>query len=174
MKKIIAIFLSFTLMFSSLVPIFAAELENKDTIEIPVYSSYEEFVTASAKERDIFHGWIVGAAVVRISQDERDCELMFNWSGNTLISQFRFKKARISSTSLLSDTTYATFGSGVNFRYSSPVVAAVAGTVTIGEFKLSLDVDRVKISVDDLQIYSLDSGAWRGCILTNESNWPVL
>lgn len=176
MKKFISFILSFVMLFAMSVTAFAAEIPeetatNTIEIEIPVVyfdntNEYEQYLTALeetvSKNRATNGATVLSAAVVRNGTTD-ECELYMNWTGDELYSAFRFKEMEVKSTSILFAKTYGTFGNGTSYTYKY-VVAAAVGSVKIGDVEIDSDVEKVKVTCEDMQGYNLTSASWLSAV----------
>lgn len=176
MKKMLSILLSAFMLFSMSMTAFAAELPeepttNKTEIEIPVVyfdstNEYEQYLVALeetvSNSRATRGATVLSAAVIRNGTSD-DCELYMNWTGDELYSAFRFKEMEVKSTSILFAETYGTFGNGSSYTYRY-VVAAAIGSVKIGDVEIDSDVEKVKVTCEDMQGYNLTSASWLSAV----------
>lgn len=58
---------------------------------------------------------------------------------------------------------YATFGTGRHF-VTRPATAGMTGSVKIGDFKLSSDINKVIVKSSGLQAYNLTKATWQSSI----------
>ncbi len=113
---------------------------------------------------------VISAAVVRSGSSE-DCELYIEWDGNAVYSSFRYKQITVKTTSMLGDEKpYATFGTGRHF-VTRPATAGMTGSVKIGDFKLSSDINKVIVKSSSLQAYNLTKATWQSSIEFSGMVW---
>lgn len=83
------------------------------------------------------------------------CQISLRWSGNIMVSNYRYNSLEIKSTSLLFPTVYDTLG----YRFMSAQPAALAGTVHAGTFSVPVSVSKIKLDFSGLQLYDM-AGDW--------------
>lgn len=88
-----------------------------------------------------------------------------------LYSSFRYKQITVKTTSMLGDEKpYATFGTGRHF-VTRPATAGMTGSVKIGDFKLSSDINKVIVKSSSLQAYNLTKATWQSSIEFSGMVW---
>lgn len=93
------------------------------------------------------------------------------WDGNAVYSSFRYKQITVKTTSMLGDEKpYATFGTGRHF-VTRPATAGMTGSVKIGDFKLSSDINKVIVKSSSLQAYNLTKATWQSSIEFSGMVW---
>lgn len=65
---------------------------------------------------------------------------------------------------------YATFGTGRHF-VTRPATAGMTGSVKIGDFKLSSDINKVIVKSSSLQAYNLTKATWQSSIEFSGMVW---
>ena len=86
-------------------------------------------------------------------------------------SSFRYKQITVKTTSMLGDEKpYATFGTGRHF-VTRPATAGMTGSVKIGDFKLSSDINKVIVKSSSLQAYNLTKATWQSSIEFSGMVW---
>ena len=91
--------------------------------------------------------------------------------GNAVYSSFRYKQITVKTTSMLGDEKpYATFGTGRHF-VTRPATAGMTGSVKIGDFKLSSDINKVIVKSSSLQAYNLTKATWQSSIEFSGMVW---
>lgn len=76
-----------------------------------------------------------------------------------------------SSVDMLGDEKpYATFGTGRHF-VTRPATAGMTGSVKIGDFKLSSDINKVIVKSSSLQAYNLTKATWQSSIEFSGMVW---
>lgn len=84
---------------------------------------------------------------------------------------FRYKQITVKTTSMLGDEKpYATFGTGRHF-VTRPATAGMTGSVKIGDFKLSSDINKVIVKSSSLQAYNLTKATWQSSIEFSGMVW---
>lgn len=68
------------------------------------------------------------------------------------------------------DYLYATFGTGRHF-VTRPATAGMTGSVKIGDFKLSSDINKVIVKSSSLQAYNLTKATWQSSIEFSGMVW---
>lgn len=77
----------------------------------------------------------------------------------------------VKTTSMLGDEKpYATFGTGRHF-VTRPATAGMTGSVKIGDFKLSSDINKVIVKSSSLQAYNLTKATWQSSIEFSGMVW---
>lgn len=93
------------------------------------------------------------------SGDTTTCQLSIFYFGGSAYQNWRYKLIDVKSTSILSPVNYKTFGNGVSYTYlNNP--AAPAGVLYVGNMNIPTNVDRVRITHNDLQAFSMNSASW--------------
>lgn len=170
-KILSSIFLAMVMIVTFCIQAMATEIENETYIEVPIVTVNENLNVAeigkilldSAKTstNDITTAstpTIIYATITR-SGNTDTCHVYLTWSGTDLYYAWRFKSLTIEDTSFLFPKTYATFGDGKTYSTYYTGVSSV-GTVFIGYATIPTHVNKVKVSVKDLQGYNLTSGGW--------------
>lgn len=173
MKKFLSSLMAIVLAISTALAASAAfdsRTAENSTVEIPTLY----FDSAEAYERHLNQlksdvsthangNAVISAAVVRSGSSE-DCELYIEWDGNAVYSSFRYKQITVKTTSMFGDEKpYATFGTGRHF-VTRPATAGMTGSVKIGDFKLSSDINKVIVKSSGLQAYNLTKATWQSSI----------
>jgi Skp family chaperone for outer membrane proteins len=180
MKKFLSALMAIVLAISTALAASAAfdsRTAENSTVEIPTLY----FDSAEAYERHLNQlksdvsthangNAVISAAVVRSGSSE-DCELYIEWDGNAVYSSFRYKQITVKTTSMLGDEKpYATFGTGRHF-VTRPATAGMTGSVKIGDFKLSSDINKVIVKSSSLQAYNLTKATWQSSIEFSGMVW---
>ena len=180
MKKFLSALMAIVLAISTALAASAAfdsRTAENSTVEIPTLY----FDSAEAYERHLNQlksdvsthangNAVISAAVVRSGSSE-DCELYIEWDGNAVYSSFRYKQITVKTTSMLGDEKpYATFGTGRHF-VTRPATAGMTGSVKIGDFILSSDINKVIVKSSSLQAYNLTKATWQSSIEFSGMVW---
>lgn len=84
---------------------------------------------------------------------------------------YLYKQITVKTTSMLGDEKpYATFGTGRHF-VTRPATAGMTGSVKIGDFKLSSDINKVIVKSSSLQAYNLTKATWQSSIEFSGMVW---
>ena len=111
------------------------------------------------------------AATVFAAGQPRRYNENIEWDGNAVYSSFRYKQITVKTTSMLGDEKpYATFGTGRHF-VTRPATAGMTGSVKIGDFKLSSDINKVIVKSSSLQAYNLTKATWQSSIEFSGMVW---
>ena len=155
MKKFLSALMAIVLAISTALAASAAfdsRTAENSTVEIPTLY----FDSAEAYER-------------HLNQLKSDVSTHAN--GNAVYSSFRYKQITVKTTSMLGDEKpYATFGTGRHF-VTRPATAGMTGSVKIGDFKLSSDINKVIVKSSSLQAYNLTKATWQSSIEFSGMVW---
>lgn len=147
-------------------------------IAIPIYASPEEAQQAyEAKQADANQARS-GAIVVdfyfsRQSPTSTTVHPYIVWSGKDPINGFRWKSLTISNPSAFDKTVYAKFlpNAGQIYRTWSVNTSASGRATLVKLLDVPTDVDLLKVSVSDLQVY-VSSEGWESCS-SPFGNWEI-
>lgn len=84
--------------------------------------------------------------------------------------KFLYGLAGSGSRQLGDEKPYATFGTGRHF-VTRPATAGMTGSVKIGDFKLSSDINKVIVKSSSLQAYNLTKATWQSSIEFSGMVW---
>lgn len=94
-----------------------------------------------------------------------------NSTVNGSIYQTYYQVDAQTRTGMLGDEKpYATFGTGRHF-VTRPATAGMTGSVKIGDFKLSSDINKVIVKSSSLQAYNLTKATWQSSIEFSGMVW---
>ena len=103
---------------------------------------------------------IISVSIYRQSPSSEVCQFYFNWNGTLRISGIRWSKIEIESTSWLFPKLYHEWPYGM-YPYMERFDTSSNGYVWFANFRLPTNVDKVRVTVSDLYVYSVDDAAWR-------------
>lgn len=98
-----------------------------------------------------------------------DCQVYINWTASAPVDAWRLKQLTVDNGSLLWPTVYGTIGNGSTYTDFFPNIASTTGSLYLGDVLVPTDVSEVRITVSDLQVYTLtDNPSWNSV-----ATWPV-
>lgn len=167
--KLLSFLLALVMIVGTTTTAFAAEIDNPNTSTV---GSYEIEAPISSSDDVITYATelLTGEVSVSLIRDgnSSDVQVYMNWSGDFMISGFRFKKLTAKSTSALSSTTYGTVGTGSSYKTYNVVSSTVASRY-ITTITVPTSVKKAKITISDLQVYEMVNGSWISGLLASKN-----